>query len=205
MSKHYVAITPLYPFPQPKFHRYVSACLGIGTHILSHLYFHFMGRYIRGHATQRARPALVYTRQISSPVPSINQSPYYVVHRFGFIANPSVNYAFPSVFQCRLDRLHPIGSYLPPRPSPESFRQLPNFRPAHTRPLCARERRGRDYLWSTRNWTFLTQGYVLDGTAISDVDKREIRTNRPLNRPRRIELSRKDGETHRVSQPPRNE
>lgn len=139
-SKHYVAITPLYPFPQPKFHRYVSACLGIGTHILSHLYFHFMGRYIRGHATQRARPALVYTRQISSPVPSINQSPYYVVHR---IYRKSIGELRVSIGFSMSAR--PVASYrsLPP---PSSLpRKLPSTSKfpagAHAPPLRQREER----------------------------------------------------------------
>lgn len=128
-------------------------CLGIDAHILSHLYFHFAPRYTR--ARDRVRtPGRVYTRQISSPVPSINQSPYYVVHRFGFIANPSVNYAFPSVFQCRVDRLHPIAS---PRLSYVNF-QISGWR---TRAPSAPGERG--YLRSTRNWTFLTQGYVPTG------------------------------------------
>lgn len=130
-----------------------------------HICIFILSRYTR----QSAHAWPVYTRQISSPVPSINQSPYYVVHRFGFIANPSVNYAFPSVFQCR-----PVASYRLPSPSSPKATSTSKF-PAGPPP----RRRERDYLRSTRNWTFLTQGYVLDGTAISDVDKREIRTDAP--------------------------
>lgn len=141
MSKHYVAITPPSP-PRPKFHRYVSTvCVWVSMPTYCRICI-FILRYTR--ARDRVRtPGRVYTRQISSPVPSINQSPYYVVHRFGFIANPSVNYAFPSVFQCRVDRLHPIGGPLSPHQA-TSTSKFPAG--AHAPPL----RRGRGAICDLR-------------------------------------------------------
>lgn len=145
-SKHYVAITPppstLFP-GQNFIGMFQRVWVSVPTYCHICIFISWADIYAGTRHSAHARPSCTRVKlaPLSHPLTS-----HRIMSFIGFIANPSVNYAFPSVFQCRLDRLHPIGPYLPPRPSPESFRQLPNFRPAHTRPLCARERRGRDYL-----------------------------------------------------------
>lgn len=57
-------------------------------------------------------------------------------------------------FSMSANSVHPTAS-----PNPRKQRQLPNFRTARrAHSLCT-----ADYLWSTRNWTFLTLGDVQTG------------------------------------------
>lgn len=57
-------------------------------------------------------------------------------------------------FSMSANSVHPTAS-----PNPRKQRQLPNFRTARrAHSLCT-----ADYLWSTRNWTFLTLGYIQTG------------------------------------------
>lgn len=170
MSKHYVAITPRFLSPPPLSPTKISSvCFSVFGYRYPHIVtfvFSFCPD-IRGRVRTPGRCTRVKLAPLSHPLTS---------HRIMSFIGSDLSQIHRWI--TRFHRFFNVGSTgcilsvaLPL--IPESY---VNFQISGGPPPRRRE---RDYLRSTRNWTFLTQGYVLDGTAISDVDKREIRTDAP--------------------------
>lgn len=164
MSKHYVAITPPSP-PRPKFHRYVSTvCVWVSMPTYCRICIFILRPDIRGHATECARPA-EYTRVKLAPL-----SHPLTSHRIMSFIGSDLSQIHRWI--TRFHRFFNVGStgcILSAAPYPPTkLRQLPNFRLAHTRPLCA-EGEGLFVIYEKLDLS--DPGLCFDGTAISDVDK----------------------------------